>query len=155
MTQATVVARPADLVDLVGRELGVSEPISISQEQVDAFAAITGDHQWIHVDVDRAREGPFGSTIVHGFLTLSMVPVLLADVMQVEQASMGLNYGLDRVRFIQPLKPGQAVRAHAELVEATRLESPDGVQAKARVTLRFDHDDQPCSVADVVFRFLD
>lgn len=152
---STTVAAPSDLLDLVGRDLGAAEPMVITQGEVDAFADLTHDHQWIHVDVERAAAGPFGSTIVHGFFTLAFVPRVLADVLAVETFSMGVNYGLDRVRFVRPLPPGTPVVGRAELVEATRLDDASGVQAKARVTLEFARDAQTCCVADVVFRYYD
>lgn len=117
----TTVDTPSDLLELVGAELGVSAPQVVTQQQVDQFADVTGDHQWIHVDVERARSGPFGSTVVHGFLTLALVPRLLADILEVRTFSMGVNYGLDRVRFIRPLPPGTAIQATATLVSATPI----------------------------------
>src|SRR4051812_20019484 len=98
----TVVARPSGLLELVGAELGASGPHVVTQEDVNTFAAVTGDDQWIHVDVERAKEGPFGTTVVHGFFTLALVPLLLSEVLVVEEFSMGVNYGLDRVRFVKP-----------------------------------------------------
>ncbi|MGB0099014.1 MAG: MaoC family dehydratase [Nocardioides sp.] len=153
--KSTTVAEPARLLELVGRELGESTPMSVSQAEVDAFADLTRDHQWIHVDVERAAAGPFGSTIVHGFFTLALVPRVLADALAVESFSMGVNYGLDRVRFVRPLPPGEPVIGRVTLVEAASLKDGSGVQAKARVALEFARDAQTCCVADVVFRYYD
>ncbi|WP_232676202.1 MaoC family dehydratase [Nocardioides sp. R-C-SC26] len=153
--RTTRVDRPAGLLDLVGQELGRSGPIVVSQAEVDTFADLTDDHQWIHVDVERAASGPFGSTVVHGFFTLALVPRLLADILVVEEFSMGVNYGLDRVRFVKPLPPGEELRAVAVLTHATPIGDGAGVQAGARVALEFARDAQTCCVADIVFRYYD
>ncbi|GAB3057817.1 MaoC family dehydratase [Micromonospora schwarzwaldensis] len=154
----TTVRTPSDLLELVGAELGVSAPQVVTQRQVDQFADVTGDHQWIHVDVERARSGPFGTTVVHGFLTLSLVPRLLADILEVQTFSMGVNYGLDRVRFIKPLPPGVEIQGTATLVSATPIAAPAagqaaGVQAKASVAVEFADRSQPCCVAEILFRY--
>ncbi|MBO4205710.1 MaoC family dehydratase [Micromonospora echinofusca] len=155
----TTVRTPSDLLDLVGQDLGASEPQVVTQEQVDRFADVTGDHQWIHVDVERARSGPFGTTVVHGFLTLALVPRLLADILVVETFSMGVNYGLDRVRFVRPLPPGVEIQGTARLVSAKPIvpagDGPAGVQAKASVAVEFAADSQPCCVAEILFRYHD
>ena len=106
-----VFAGPAELAESVGAEIGASDWLVIGQDRIDQFAEATGDHQWIHVDAARAKEGPFGSTIAHGFLTLSLLPALLAEVYRVEGVRMGINYGLNRVRFINPVRVGSSVRA--------------------------------------------
>ncbi|MFF3857250.1 MaoC family dehydratase [Micromonospora sp. NPDC002575] len=154
----TVVQAPSDLLDLVGQDLGVSEPRVVTQEQIDRFADVTGDHQWIHVDVERARSGPFGTTVVHGFLTLALVPLLLADILEVRTHSMGVNYGLDRVRFVRPLPPDVEIQGTATLVSARPIPaaqdgSPGGVQAKAAVAVEFADRSQPCCVAEILFRY--
>ena len=152
---STTVADPSGLLALVGQELGSSAPLSISQAEVDTFADLTRDHQWIHVDVERAAAGPFGSTVVHGFLVLACVPRILADILTVRSFTMGVNYGLDRVRFVRPLPPGEEVVGRAVLSDATRIDGAAGVQGTARVTLEFARDQQTCCVADVVFRYYD
>ncbi|WP_326553864.1 MaoC family dehydratase [Micromonospora sp. NBC_01813] len=153
----TIVGAPEELLDLVGKQLGVSEPQVVTQRQVDQFADVTGDDQWIHVDVERARSGPFGTTIVHGFLTLALVPCLLADILQVRSFSMGVNYGLDRVRFIKPVPPGVAIQATATLVAAQPIAATDGtgggVQAKASVVVELAQESAPCCVAEILFRY--
>ncbi|WP_433528416.1 MaoC family dehydratase [Micromonospora sp. CA-263727] len=150
----TIVPTPRELLSLVGRPLGVSEPQVVTQEQVDRFAEVTRDHQWIHVDVQRARSGPFGSTIVHGFLTLALVPRLLADILEVETFAMGVNYGLDRVRFVRPLPPGVPIQGTATLVSAAPIAgTDDGVQAKAAVVVEFAQDSTTCCVAEILFRY--
>lgn len=147
----TTVATPDALLSLVGADLGASGTRTVTQEQVNTFADVTGDHQWIHVDVERARSGPFGTTIVHGFFTLALVPLLLADILEVESYSMGVNYGLDRVRFVKPLPPGTEIQATATLVSATPIDG--GVQAKAAVVVEFAADGQTCCAAESVFRY--
>jgi acyl dehydratase len=153
----TIVGAPSELLDLVDQELGASEPQVVTQQQVDQFADVTGDHQWIHVDVERARSGPFGGTVVHGFLTLALVPRLLADILVVQTFSMGVNYGLDRVRFVRPLPPGVPVQGTATLVSAQPVAAVagtgDGVQAKASVVVEFADGANPCCVADILFRY--
>ena len=154
----TTVPAPRDLLDLVGQDLGASEPRVVTQEDVDSFADVTKDHQWIHVDVEKAKSGPFGTTIVHGFLTLAMVPRLLEDILEVSEFSMGVNYGLDRVRFIRPLPPGTEIQGTATLVSAepitaTEKDPREGVQAKASVVVEFAHESQTCCVAEILFRY--
>jgi acyl dehydratase len=150
-TRRTTVATPHDLLVLVGADLGASGPRTLTQEQIDLFAEVTGDHQWIHVDVARAAAGPFGSTIAHGFLTLALVPLLLADILVVERSAMGVNYGLDRVRFVKPLPPGVEIQGSATLVEARPIDA--GVQAKAAVTVEFTGTGTVCCVAEILFRY--
>ncbi|MFC1415097.1 MaoC family dehydratase [Streptacidiphilus cavernicola] len=139
-----------DLRTAVGTELGVSDWIAIEQRQVDQFAAATGDHQWIHTDPERAAAGPFGGTIAHGFLTLSLLPVIGADVLQVEGVRMGVNYGTNKVRFPAPVPVGSRVRGRVELVEVTDV--PGGVQVVTRVTVERDGGDKPVCVAESVSR---
>lgn len=153
----TALREPYELLDLVGAELGASEPRVVTQDEIDRFADVTKDHQWIHVDVERAKAGPFGGTIVHGFLTLALVPRLLEDVLTIESFSMGINYGLDRVRFVKPLPPGTEIQGVAVLTSAARLPAgdggADGVQAKASVTVEFADDAATCCVAEILFRY--
>lgn len=156
--ERTTVGEPRALLDLVGQTLGASAPQVITQAEVNQFASVTKDHQWIHVDEERARSGPFGTTIVHGFLTLALVPSLLAEILEVEQFSMGMNYGLDRVRFVRPLPPATEIQGTATLMEARPLEAThadprEGVQAKASVTVEFADESQPCCIAEILFRY--
>ena len=108
--------RLADLSTLVGQPLGTSDWLQVDQSRIDQFAQATGDHQWIHVDPQRAAEGPFGATVAHGFLTLSLVPLLSEQAFAIDDVRMGINYGLNRVRFITPVKVGSRVRAHFKLL---------------------------------------
>ena len=132
----------------VGTHLGHSDWHTVTQEQVDLFAEATGDHQWIHVDPERAKDGPFGGTIAHGYLTLSMVPKLVWEVYKVEGLSMGVNYGSNKVRFPSPVPVGSRIRAGVELVSLER--GPNGAQATVRVTIEREGGDKPACVAETV-----
>src|SRR5690606_27342506 len=123
----TVVASPAGLLELDGADLGVTDWSTVTQEQIGLFADATGDHQWIHVDVERATaESPFGGPIAHGYLTLSLVNLFLPQLLEVQGASMGVNVGLDKVRFPSPVPVGARIRGRGEVVEA--VEAKGGVQ---------------------------
>ncbi|MCP9959562.1 MULTISPECIES: MaoC family dehydratase [Streptomyces] len=135
----------------VGERLGYSDWLEVDQGRIDLFADATGDHQWIHVDRERAASGPFGTTVAHGYLTLSLLPVLTAQVMRVEGARTGVNYGTDRVRFPAPLPAGSRVRATA-VVKAVE-EVPGGVQVTAVVTVEREGGGKPVCVAEPVSRF--
>jgi acyl dehydratase len=135
----------------IGRELGPGEWFTIDQPSVDGFADVTEDHQWIHVDPERARSGPFGTTIAHGFLTLSLLPHLANSARKFEGVTMGVNYGLNKVRFPQPVAVGARVRARVAIVDATDLDG-DGVQVVSRVTVEIEGQEKPAVVADWVTR---
>ena len=117
----TTYETPADLVDAVGDNYGPTEWIEITQERIDTFADATDDHQWIHVNPERAAAGPFGGTIAHGYLTLSLCARFLGELCAVKQASMGINYGLNKARFPAPVRSGARIRARGELAEATEV----------------------------------
>jgi acyl dehydratase len=138
----------ADLEKAVGTHLGHSEWHTVDQDQIDAFAAATGDHQWIHVDPAKAAEGPFGSTVAHGFLTLSLVPILTWQVYTVEGVKMIVNYGADKLRFPSPVPVGSRVRAGVELNAVTPVAL--GYQVALRVTIERDGGDKPACVADML-----
>jgi acyl dehydratase len=140
-----------DLQELVGQELGVSEWITITQEQVNKFAEATGDHQWIHIDVERAKAGPFGAPIAHGFLTLSLLPELTASAFTVKQTRMGVNYGLNRVRFPSPVPVGSKVRGRFKLIEYIPLEG-NGAQMTVECTMEREGGDKPVCVAESIAR---
>ncbi len=140
-----------ELAAHVGEHLGYSDYRVVSQEQVDRFADATGDHQWIHVDPERAGAGPFGGTIAHGYLTLSLIPVLVGSLMRVEGVSMGVNYGSNRVRFTSPVRVGSEVRAGATL--ASVEEVAGGVQVALDVTVEVRDQDKPACVAQTLTRF--
>jgi len=135
-----------------GEQLGTSDWHEITQDQVDRFADATGDHQWIHVDVERAKAGPFGGTIAHGFLTLSLLPTLGQQTYRVEGITMGINYGLGKVRFPAVVPVGSRVRASGELVEVT--DKPQGRQAVVRYTVELDGSDKPACVAEQIVLYV-
>ncbi|HXY75408.1 MAG TPA: MaoC family dehydratase [Steroidobacteraceae bacterium] len=135
----------------VGRSYGPSEWLLVDQARVNAFADATGDHQWIHVDVERARATPFGGTIAHGYLTLSLVNYFLPQLMRAEGMKFGLNYGCDRVRFPDALRTGSRVRARLEIIGVEDV-GEGGVQVKMRVTLEAEGGVKPVCVADTLSR---
>jgi acyl dehydratase len=140
-----------DLTALVGAHLGYSDYLTVTQEQVNLFAEATGDHQWIHVDPERAAAGPFGHTIAHGYLTLSLVPVLLTGVLRVEGVAMGVNYGTNKVRFTAPVPVGADIRAGATLASIDEVSG--GVQVVLDVIVEVRDAPKPSCVAQVVFRY--
>lgn len=148
----TTVSAPGELLTLVGQDLGHTAWSPVTQDEVNLFADATGDHQWIHVDVERAKtESPFGGPIAHGYLTLSLVNKFLPELLDVQGASMGVNVGLDKVRFPSPVPTGSRLRGHGLLVSAE--EAKGGIQITVRVTIEVDGSDKPCCVADTVSRF--
>ena len=140
----------AELEHLVGKELGVSDWIEVTQERIQLFADATGDHQWIHLDRERAKSGPFGTTIAHGFLTLSLLPEMSAKAFAVTDTRMGVNYGLNRVRFPAPVLSGSRLRGHFKLAKFERLEG--GAQLTVEVTMEREGSDKPVCVAESVGR---
>ena len=134
-----------------GREAGPTDWITVEQSRVDAFADATDDHQWIHVAPVRAASGPFGTTIAHGYLTLSLVNFFLPDLVRVEGAKMGVNYGTNKVRFPDAVKVGARIRGRAQVLEATDV--PGGVQIVVRVTIEIEGGERPACVADTISRF--
>lgn len=138
-------ASVADLKAAVGTSLGYSQWHEIDQQRIDTFADATGDHQWIHVDPERAKAGPFGSTVAHGYLTLSLIPVLVEDKVRADGVRMAINYGLDKVRFPAPVPVGSKVRGLTELVAVDDVEG--GVQVTYRVTVEREGGDRPVCVA--------
>jgi acyl dehydratase len=139
-----------ELRDAEGQELGTSDWHEVTQADIDQFADTTGDHQWIHVDVDRAKDTPFGGTIAHGYYTLSLIPMLAEQVMKFEGFAFGLNYGLDRVRFPSHLPVGGKVRATFKLVEVKEIAG--GAQTKLEATLEREGGDKPVCVAETLAR---
>jgi acyl dehydratase len=146
-----VFESPAALKDAVGEHLGYSDWHEVTQERVSAFADATGDHQWIHVDPAAAARGPFGTTIAHGYLMVSMIPMLASQVSKVEGVRMGINYGLNKVRFPSPLPTGSSVRVGVRLLSAEDI--PDGVHVVNEVTIEREGGDKPCCVAETVSRY--
>jgi len=148
----TVFESPLDLEKAVGRRLGESGWLLVTQDRVDLFADATDDHQWIHVDPERARAGPFGAPIAHGYLTLSLVSRFLPEIVEVRGVAMGVNYGVDKVRFPAPVRVGARIRGVGELVEARR-QKDGSVQARIRVSVEVEGGAKPACVAETLSRY--
>ncbi len=136
----------------IGQPLGPSEWLAVEQDRINLFADATDDHQWIHVDVERAKQGPFGAPIAHGYLTLSLVSHFMPQLMVVPNAKMGVNYGCNRVRFPAPVPVGSKIRARGEIVEVQDI--PGGAQMVVRVTIEIEGGAKPACVVDSVSRFM-
>lgn len=148
----TTIQGIAGLKDLVGQHLGYSDYVEITQEQVNTFADATGDHQWIHVDVARAKaESPFGGPIAHGYLTLSLGPTLAPQIMRVDGIKMGVNYGADKVRFPSPVPVGSKLRLGAQLDEVEDIAG--GAQVRMTFTFECEGAPKPSCVAQIIFRY--
>jgi acyl dehydratase len=144
----TVLEQPADLLGLVGQSLGTTEWMKVTQQQVDLFADATGDRQWIHTDAERAAKGPFKGTIAHGYLTLSLTPAVIAQVLEIRELTAALNYGLNKVRFPAPVRVGAQVRAAVSVASAQQKTS--GVESVFKLTYEIDGEARPACVADVI-----
>jgi acyl dehydratase len=141
----------AELPALVGQEVAVSNWLTITQEQVNLFAEATGDHQWIHVDVARAQAGPFGAPIAHGFLTLSLLPKFFETAMEIRNTRMGVNYGLNKVRFVSPVPVGSRLRGRMKLLACEAIDN-GGMQMTWQVTVEREGADKPVCVAESLIR---
>jgi acyl dehydratase len=149
-----VIGSIDDAVSMIGAELGVSGWLDVDQSRIDEFADVTNDHQWIHVDVERAKaESPYGATIAHGFLTISLIPGLSKDNYRVENAKMGINYGLNKVRFLAAVTAGSRIRVRSHLADATKV-SDDTVNLTVRHTVEIDGVEKPAAVAELIARFV-
>jgi acyl dehydratase len=148
----TTFASPTELLGAVGRDLGATDWITVTQDQIDKFADATLDRQWIHCDVERAKAGPFGAPIAHGYLTMSLASHFLSQLARVEGITMGINYGTEKVRFPAPVPVGSRLRGRGEIVDAKEI--PGGVQAVVRVTIDIDGGDKPAAVVDTVSRYI-
>ncbi|MGA0237070.1 MAG: MaoC family dehydratase [Acidimicrobiales bacterium] len=148
----TVFASPDDLLAAVGTELGSSDWVAIEQDRIDGFADATDDHQWIHVDPEAAAAGPFGSTIAHGYLTLALTNRFLPQIVRVDGVSLGINYGVNKVRFPQAVPVGSRVRGHATLTHAEEIDG--GVQAVITMTVEIEGGTKPACIVESVSRFL-
>ena len=144
-TQLTI----AELEQSAGRDLGTSSWHTVDQEKINLFAEATGDHKWIHVDPDRAAEGPFGGTVAHGYLTLSLLPMLMSEVVSVTDAQMGVNYGTEKIRFTAPVPSESRVRLHAKLLRAERR--GPGVVYHVGVEIEVENQEKPALVGEVVY----
>jgi acyl dehydratase len=140
-----------DLQPLIGESIGTSDWLLIDQHRVNLFADATGDHQWIHVDVERANAGPFGGPIAHGFLTLSLLPAFFASAFTIRETRSGLNYGLDKVRFVAPVPVGERLRAHFRLLAWDALPN-GGAQLKIEMTVECEGATKPACVAESITR---
>jgi acyl dehydratase len=145
----TTTLKLAELEGTGERELGTSDWVEITQDQVNQFADATGDHQWIHVDPERAKQGPFGRTIAHGYLTLSLLPQLMPQVMRIEDAVMGVNYGLEKIRFTNPVPVGSRVRLHAKLLGSDA--KGGGRLNRIGVQMEIEGEEKPAMVGEVLY----
>ncbi|MEX3647272.1 MULTISPECIES: MaoC/PaaZ C-terminal domain-containing protein [Mycolicibacterium] len=149
-----VIGSVDEAVATIGEELGVSRWVEIDQTRIDEFADVTMDHQWIHVDVEKAKaESPYGATIAHGFLTVSLIPGVSKDNYRVQNAKLGINYGLNKVRFLSPVKVGSRIRVRSQLADATPV-GEDAVNLTVRHTVEIDGVDKPAAVAELIARFV-
>lgn len=147
----TIISGIDELKSKVGEHLGYSEWHEVTQDEIDLFADATGDHQWIHVDPERAKSGPFGGPIAHGYFTIAMAPVLLGQVLRVDGISMGVNYGLNKLRFPSPVPVGGKLRVGASIAEVDDIAG--GAQVTMDLTFEVDGKDKPACVAQAVYRY--
>lgn len=147
----TIFDAPAALLEAVGQHLGYSEWLEIDQQRINQFADATGDHQWIHVDPEKAADGPFGSTIAHGYLTLSLANMFLPQIMQVNNVSMGVNYGCEKVRFPAAVPVGSRIRGGGDVISAEEVKG--GVQVVVRITIEIEGSERPACIIDTISRF--
>jgi acyl dehydratase len=148
---AVIFDKPADLIGKEGTALPATEWLTIDQDRVDGFADVTGDHQWIHVDVARAKDGPFGGTIAHGYLTMSLVNFFLPDLIDVRGFAHAVNVGADRLRFLAPVKVGSRIRGVGELVAVEEIKG--AIQSTVRVTVEIEGSEKPACVVDTISRY--
>lgn len=146
-----VFKHPSDLKQAQGEQLGCSDWLEIDQNRINLFADATGDHQWIHVDPERAKDGPFGKCIAHGYLTLSLVNLFLPQIIDVQGISMGVNVGCEKIRFPSPVPVGSRVRGSGELVSVEEVKG--GIQSVVRVTVEIEGQDKPACVVDTISRY--
>lgn len=147
-----MVASAAELSNLVGTESVGDEWLTIDQGRIDAFAGATGDFQWIHVEPERAASGPFGATVAHGYLTLALLPTLTEGLLEIGGVRMAVNYGLDKVRFLQPVLVGSRLRARSEVMSVD--ESQQGYRVGMQVTVEIEGSDRPALIADTIVLFI-
>ena len=147
----TTFENPGDLLGKEGLKVGPSEWMEINQERINTFADATGDHQWIHIDEEKAKDGPFGTTIAHGYLTLSLAAKLMPEILEIKGMKMGINYGTDKVRFLNPVKSGSKVRGRGEFLEIKEVRG--GYQSTLRVTIEIEGEEKPACVVDTISRY--
>lgn len=146
-----IVHTPAELLTMAGTSLGPTEWLLIEQERVNGFAEVTGDHQWIHVDEERAKSGPFGGTIAHGYLTMSLVNHFLPEMIEVRGFAHAVNVGLDRLRFLNPVKVGARIRGKGEIILAEEIKG--AVQSVVRISIEIEGLDKPALISDTISRY--
>lgn len=146
-----VFETPGALLAAVGETFGPTEWVAIEQDRIDQFAQATDDHQWIHVDPAKAKDGPFGGTIAHGYLTMSLVNRFLPEMIDVQGISMGVNVGVDRLRFMNPVRSGSRIRGVGELVKAEEMKG--GIQSVVRVTIEIEGQEKPACIVDTISRY--
>jgi acyl dehydratase len=152
MTMTTILDGEDAVRAAVGTHLGYSDWLEIDQDRINLFADATGDHQWIHVDVEKAKAGPFGAPIAHGYLTLSLSNLFLPQIVEVRGFNMGVNYGVDKVRFPAPVTVGSRIRGGGELIDVSDVKG--GIQTLVRITVEIDGGDKPACVIDSLSRWL-
>ena len=150
MTQK-IIENPGDLMGQEGLKIGPSEWMEMTQQRINTFADATGDHQWIHVDEEKAKKGPFGTTIAHGYLTLSLAAKFMPEIIEIKGMKMGINYGAEKVRFLNPVKAGARVRAIGEFLEIKEVAG--GYQSTLRVTIEIEGEEKPACVVDTISRY--
>ena len=148
----TTITHPKDLLTMIGEDLGSSPWLDVSQERINLFADATDDHQWIHVDVERAKTGPFGGPIAHGYLTLSLLIPLWSQILVIDELDMAVNYGLNKVRFPAPVPAGARVQVSATLADAEEV-GGNGIQATIDAVMRVEGADKPVCIAQMVHRY--
>lgn len=148
---AIVIEKPQDILGMAGTSLGPTDWLVIDQDRVDKFADATNDHQWIHVDTQRAKDGPFGGTIAHGYLTMSLASFFLESMIDVRGYGFGVNVGTDRLRFITPVPVGSRIRGTGEIIGAE--EKGGGIQSVVRVSIEVEGEDKPACVIDTISRY--
>ena len=146
-----VFESPANLMGSEGTQLGSTDWLRIDQDRVNGFADVTGDHQWIHVDVERARDGPFGGTIAHGYMTMSLVNFFLPQLIEVRGIAHAVNVGADRLRFLSPVKVGSRIRGAGEIVKVEEIKG--AIQSVVRVTIEIEGSEKPACVVDTISRY--
>ena len=149
---ATIFENPRDLLGQEGSKLDTADWLTIDQSRIDAFADCTGDHQWIHVDPVRAKDGPFGATIAHGYLTLALVNLFMPQIIEVRRFSAGVNVGMDKTRFLSPVIVGSRIRGTGEIVSVEEVKG-GAIQAVIRVTVEIEGQDKPACVVDTINRY--
>ena len=147
-----VIPNPKELTQHVGADLGETDWLEITQERINTFADATGDHQWIHVDVEKAKDGPFGAPIAHGYLTASLANLFLPQLLTVENTSMGVNYGCDKIRFPSPVPVGSKIRGTGRITSVDETKD-GGFQAKVTITIQIEGNDRPACIIETISRF--